>query len=62
MERKNLDMIVLNSLRDAGAGFSTDTNKVTIFTRSGAETPLPLKPKKEVARDILNAICSSETL
>ena len=62
MERKNLDMIVLNSLRDAGAGFSTDTNKVTIFTRSGAETPLPLKPKKEVASDILNAICSSETL
>ena len=62
MERKNLDMIVLNSLRDAGAGFSTDTNKVTIFTRSGAKTPLPLKPKKEVARDILNAICSSETL
>lgn len=56
MERKNLDMIVLNSLRDPGAGFGTDTNKVSIFTADGRETELPLKGKSEVAADILNAI------
>lgn len=56
MARKNLDMIVLNSLRDPGAGFGTDTNKVSIFTSDGRETWLPLKGKSEVAADILNAI------
>lgn len=56
MARKNLDMIVLNSLRDPGAGFGTDTNKVSIFTADGRETELPLKGKSEVAADILNAI------
>lgn len=56
MERKNLDMIVLNSLRDPGAGFGTDTNKVSIFTADGRETELPLKGKSEVAADILNVI------
>lgn len=57
MERKNLDMVVLNSLADKGAGFATDTNRVSIFRR-GAGEPLtfPLKPKTEVAADILNAI------
>ncbi len=57
MERKNLDMVVLNSLADKGAGFATDTNRVAIFRR-GAEEPMtfPLKPKTEVAADILNAI------
>lgn len=57
MERKNLDMVVLNSLADKGAGFATDTNRVAIFRR-GAEDPMtfPLKPKTEVAADILNAI------
>ncbi len=57
MERKNLDMVVLNSLSDKGAGFATDTNRVSIFRRGEAE-PLsfPLKPKREVAADILNAI------
>ncbi len=57
MERKNLDMVVLNSLSDKGAGFATDTNRVSIFRRGAAE-PLsfPLKPKREVAADILNAI------
>ncbi len=57
MERKNLDMVVLNSLGDKGAGFATDTNRVSIFRRGHAE-PLrfPLKPKTEVAADILNAI------
>lgn len=56
MERKNLDMIVMNSLRDKGAGFGTDTNKITIFTKSGNCVEYPLKSKSEVASDILDAI------
>lgn len=56
MERKNLDMIVMNSLRDPGAGFGTDTNKITIFRRNAPELSFPLKPKTEVAADIWNAI------
>ena len=57
MERKNLDMVVLNSLADKGAGFATDTNLVSIFRRGAAEPErFPLKPKTEVAADILNAI------
>lgn len=57
MERKNLDMIVLNSLQDKGAGFATDTNKITIFMRGNntGET-FPLKSKIEVAKDIADAI------
>ncbi len=53
MERKNLDMIVLNSLRDKGAGFATDTNKVSVFIR-GDQLPveIPLKTKREVAADL----------
>lgn len=56
MERKNLDMIVLNSLRDKGAGMMTDTNKITIYTRKGDEQNYPLKSKQDVAVDIANAI------
>lgn len=57
MRRKNLDMIVLNSLRDPGAGFATDTNKVTVFTRDEA-TPveIPLKSKREVAADLADLL------
>ncbi len=58
LNRKNLDMIVLNSMRDKGAGFGTDTNKVTIFTRDAAGREYPLKPKCEVAEDIVDAIVS----
>ena len=54
--RKNLDMIVLNSMRDAGAGFGVDTNKVSIFMRDGREIDVPLKRKTEVATDIVNEI------
>ncbi len=54
MERKNLDMIVLNSLRDAGAGMMTDTNKVTIIRRDGSENVYPLKDKRAVADDIID--------
>ncbi|MDE5958414.1 MAG: bifunctional phosphopantothenoylcysteine decarboxylase/phosphopantothenate--cysteine ligase CoaBC [Muribaculaceae bacterium] len=56
MERKNLDMIVLNSLRDSGAGMMTDTNKVTIFFADGVQKEYPLKDKKEVAADIADSI------
>lgn len=55
LERKNLDFIVLNSLRDPGAGFGHDTNKVTMIDREGA-TEYPLKSKKQVARDIINRL------
>lgn len=55
LSRKNLDMIVLNSLRDKGAGFRTDTNKVTVVTHDG-KTEYPLKSKREVAADIADEI------
>ncbi len=58
MRRKNLDMIVLNSLRDAGAGFGTDTNKVTILLPDDTSIAFDLKSKSEVARDIINTIVS----
>ncbi|RBL94164.1 bifunctional phosphopantothenoylcysteine decarboxylase/phosphopantothenate--cysteine ligase CoaBC [Chitinophaga flava] len=53
---KNLDMIVMNSLADPGAGFNHDTNKVTLFDNKGKERDIPLKSKQEVARDIVSAI------
>ena len=56
LHRKNLDLIVLNSLNDKGAGFGTDTNRITIFDNNGASRTFPLKPKSEVASDILAAI------
>ncbi|HUX53192.1 MAG TPA: bifunctional phosphopantothenoylcysteine decarboxylase/phosphopantothenate--cysteine ligase CoaBC [Williamwhitmania sp.] len=54
--KKNLDLIILNSLRDDGAGFGTDTNKVTIFDKHNDALIIPLKAKKEVAVDIVDAI------
>lgn len=56
IRRKNLDMIVLNSLRDPGAGMMTDTNKVTVIMADGREIPFPLKDKREVAEDIADAL------
>lgn len=53
LQRKNFDFIVLNSLNDAGAGFRHDTNKITIIARQG-KTEYPLKPKTEVAADIID--------
>ena len=53
---KNADMIVLNSLNDEGAGFGHDTNKITIFERSGQEIPYERKPKQQVAHDIVDRI------
>ena len=52
LEKKNLDFIVLNSMRDPGAGFQSDTNKVTILEKSGKNHTFETKPKKEVASDI----------
>ncbi|WP_293885282.1 MULTISPECIES: bifunctional phosphopantothenoylcysteine decarboxylase/phosphopantothenate--cysteine ligase CoaBC [unclassified Sphingobacterium] len=56
--RKNLDFIVLNSMQDKGAGFATDTNKVTIIERSGNIHEFSLKSKEEVAEDICSIIVS----
>lgn len=53
LEKKNLDMIVLNSLRDEGAGFQKETNKISILT-ADAQKDFPLKSKEEVARDIFD--------
>ncbi|MBQ7527834.1 MAG: bifunctional phosphopantothenoylcysteine decarboxylase/phosphopantothenate--cysteine ligase CoaBC [Bacteroidaceae bacterium] len=56
MERKNLDLIVLNSLQDKGAGFRVDTNKVTIIDRHNGLTAYDTKSKREVAEDIVEFI------
>ncbi|MBL7851526.1 MAG: bifunctional phosphopantothenoylcysteine decarboxylase/phosphopantothenate--cysteine ligase CoaBC [Cyclobacteriaceae bacterium] len=56
LEAKNFDFIVLNSLNDSGAGFGGDTNQVRILHRTGDPAVFPLKPKREVARDIVQAI------
>jgi phosphopantothenoylcysteine decarboxylase/phosphopantothenate--cysteine ligase len=52
LESKNFDFIVLNSLKDKGAGFGCDTNKITMFFRNGDVESFPLKQKTEVAKDI----------
>lgn len=52
LHRKNLDLIVLNSMQDKGAGFATDTNKITIINRAGDIESYDLKSKEDVAKDI----------
>ena len=56
LKRKNLDYIVMNSLRDAGAGFGVDTNKVTILGADGSRMESPLMSKQEVARMIVSTV------
>ena len=56
LAKKKLDMIVLNSMRDAGAGFGHDTNKVKLFFKEGDPVEIPLKSKGEVAADIVDNI------
>lgn len=56
LRRKNMDMIVLNSMQDAGAGFGVDTNKVTVFRRDGSQQDIPLCSKAEVASAIVDNI------
>ncbi len=56
LKSKNADMIVLNSLNDKGAGFGTDTNKITIFDKSGKEFIFETEVKSKVAKNIINTI------
>ncbi len=56
LKSKNLDLIVLNSLNDPGAGFGYDTNKITIVSKEGSVNRYPLKSKSEVAQDISEVI------
>jgi phosphopantothenoylcysteine decarboxylase/phosphopantothenate--cysteine ligase len=56
LKNKNADMVVMNSLNDKGAGFGTDTNKITIFDKSGKEFNYDLMSKKEAAKNIVDTI------
>jgi phosphopantothenoylcysteine decarboxylase/phosphopantothenate--cysteine ligase len=56
IQKKNLNLIVLNSLQDEGAGFGKETNKVTFISKDLSIEPMPLKSKEEVATDIINKI------
>ena len=60
LQKKNLDFIVLNSLRDSGSGFQHDTNKITILDKNGTISTYDLKPKTEVAVDIVNKLIEIE--
>ena len=59
LKRKNLDFIVLNSLKDANACFGYDTNKITIIEKDGTTKAFELKSKTEVAKDIIDNICKA---
>lgn len=56
LQKKNADMIILNSLNDPGAGFGYDTNKITIFEKGGQQFSFDTKSKNEVAKDIVDTI------
>jgi phosphopantothenoylcysteine decarboxylase/phosphopantothenate--cysteine ligase len=56
LEQKNADFIILNSMKDAGAGFGSNSNKITIFDKSGERISFDLKSKELVAHDIINMI------
>jgi phosphopantothenoylcysteine decarboxylase/phosphopantothenate--cysteine ligase len=62
LKRKNLNFIVLNSMKDAGAGFEVDTNKITIIDKDNNQTFFELKTKTEVAKDIVAQIMSEMDL
>ena len=57
LSKKNADMIVANNLKDAGSGFKTDTNAVTLITKNGHKL-LELKSKADVAKEIFDEILS----
>ena len=61
LKKKNLDLVVLNSLKDEGAGFSHDTNKITIIDKKEMQHSFELKSKTDVAKDIVNLIVSNVT-
>ncbi len=56
LKKKNLDLMVLNSMQDEGAGFGTDTNRVTMIDRSGNSEKFELKPKNQVASDLVGRV------
>jgi phosphopantothenoylcysteine decarboxylase/phosphopantothenate--cysteine ligase len=56
LKEKNADIIVLNSLKDEGAGFKTNTNKISLFKKNGEEKNFEMKPKDLVAKDIVDSI------
>lgn len=56
LEKKNLDLVVLNSMQDKGAGFGCDTNKVTMIDRRGNAEKYELKPKEQVASDLVQRV------
>jgi phosphopantothenoylcysteine decarboxylase/phosphopantothenate--cysteine ligase len=56
LEKKNADIIVLNSLNDAGAGFAVDTNRISILHRDGQVREFETKPKEQVAKDIIDTL------
>jgi phosphopantothenoylcysteine decarboxylase/phosphopantothenate--cysteine ligase len=56
IQKKNLDLIVLNSLQDEGAGFGKETNKITFIDKHFSIEPMPLKSKELVADDIINKV------
>lgn len=60
LKKKNLDYIILNSLKEEGAGFRHDTNKISIFGSDGTKKIFPLKLKKDLANDILDVIKESK--
>ena len=62
LQRKNLDMIVLNSLQDEGAGFKYDTNKVMLIDKAGGNADIPLKSKSEVAEDIIDYLVKAYSM
>jgi phosphopantothenoylcysteine decarboxylase/phosphopantothenate--cysteine ligase len=62
LKKKNLDFIVINSLRDGGSGFQYDTNKISILDNKGKIMEFGLKPKKEVAVDIVNKLIEMQEL
>ncbi|MBR3871487.1 MAG: bifunctional phosphopantothenoylcysteine decarboxylase/phosphopantothenate--cysteine ligase CoaBC [Paludibacteraceae bacterium] len=59
LKRKNLDFIVLNSLKDENACFGYDTNKITIIEKNGNTQAFSLKSKTEVAKDIIDKVCKA---
>ncbi len=59
LKKKNFDIVVLNSLKDEGAGFAYDTNKISILDKNGNKTDFSLKSKKEVAEDIVGYVYES---
>lgn len=59
LEEKNLDLIILNSVNDSGAGFMHDTNKVTLYAKTGEKISFPLQTKKYLAQDIVQYIITA---